>query len=114
MCKHSHGLLFTIFSKQVFHSERSGRRPLAMTMFEIFIFSLCIFLVAGDPLEFLSDEEKENVGKMHILDLPINARRVVRDVTLHGNATWVLLCIWIKIKYHFHMLFRFLYERHGS
>lgn len=93
MCKHSHGLLFTIFSKQVFHSERSGRRPLAMTMFEIFIFSLCIFLVAGDPLDFLSDEEKEHVGNMHILDLPINARRVVRDVTLHGNATWVLLCI---------------------
>lgn len=61
------------------------------------------FVIASDPLELLSDEEKEHVGKMHILDLPINARRVVRDVTLHGNATWVLLCILVNIKYHFHI-----------
>lgn len=60
-----------------------------MAMLQIFSFSLCIFLIASDPLEFLNDEEKEYVGKMHILDLPINARRLVRDVTLHGNATWV-------------------------
>lgn len=74
-----------------------------MAMLQIFIFSLCIFRIASDPLELLSDEEKEYVGKMHILDLPINARHVVRDVTLHGNATWVLLCILVNIKYHFHI-----------
>lgn len=43
-----------------------------MIMFEIFIFFLCIFLVVGDFLDFLSDEEKENVGNMYILDFLIN------------------------------------------
>lgn len=64
-----------------------------MIMFEIFIFFLCIFLVVGDFLEFLSDEEKEYVGKMYILDFLINVWCVVCDVILYENVMWVLFCI---------------------
>ncbi|XP_062615794.1 uncharacterized protein LOC134277481 [Saccostrea cucullata] len=56
-------------------------------MLRLLCFYLCITFIICDPLEFLSEKEKEALGKMHILDLPENAQRVVRAVTLHGNAT---------------------------
>ncbi|XP_022316223.2 uncharacterized protein LOC111119934 [Crassostrea virginica] len=56
-------------------------------MLRILCFSLSLILVKCDLLDFLSDQEKVAIGKMHFSELPENARRVVRTVTLHGNST---------------------------
>jgi hypothetical protein len=58
-------------------------------MFRLILFHLCISFIICDPLDFLSEKEKEALGRMHILDLPEKAQHVIRSVTLHGNATWV-------------------------
>ena len=67
----------------IFESRHSSK----ITMLRILCFSLSLILVKCDLLDFLSDQEKVAIGKMHFSELPENARRVVRTVTLHGNST---------------------------
>ncbi|XP_061198119.1 uncharacterized protein LOC133206194 [Saccostrea echinata] len=48
----------------------------------LFCFALC-----EDPLDFLNEKQKRNLGETELSNLPESVQRVLREVILHGNAT---------------------------
>lgn len=59
-----------------------------MAVLRFFLLAVLVKCVILDnPLDFMSENQKRNLGTLKLESLPDNEHRVLREVILHGNAT---------------------------
>uniref|UniRef100_A0A8W8KD82 Secreted protein n=1 Tax=Magallana gigas TaxID=29159 RepID=A0A8W8KD82_MAGGI len=59
-----------------------------MTVLRFFLLAVLVkCAILDNPLDFMSENQKRNLGTLKLESLPDNEHRVLREVILHGNAT---------------------------
>lgn len=48
-------------------------------------------VILDNPLDFMNEKQKGNLGTLKLSSLPDSEHRVLREVILHGNATYVYI-----------------------